>query len=64
MKNQYKLRITKCYLVEVIDKNGCVQEYRDRGSYIEASDYCFGSKEDAKRIGEQLIGYIENSDAE
>lgn len=38
------IRITRCYLVEYIDKDGKEVE----------SDFCFGTKEDAKKLGNQL----------
>lgn len=58
----YKLRITKCYLVEVVNKDGYVQDYYQDGSCHEASDYCFGTKEDAKRTGQRLIEYVKESE--
>ena len=38
------IRITKCYLVEYIDKSGKEID----------SDFCFGSKEDAVLLGEKI----------
>ena len=38
------IRITKCYLVEYIDKNE--KEL--------CSDFCFGNKEDAEKLGKKL----------
>ena len=38
------LRITRCYLVEHID---------DNGKQI-SSDFCFGTKEDALKVGRKL----------
>lgn len=60
----FKLRITKCYLVEVVDKDGNEQEYRRDGNVYEASDFCFGTKEDAKKLGEQMIKWVEGSENE
>lgn len=39
-----KIRITKCYLVEVTDAEG----------YEIESDYAFGTRKDAEIIGERL----------
>lgn len=38
------IRITKCYLVEYIDDNE--KEL--------CSDFCFGNREDAEKLGEKL----------
>lgn len=38
------IRITRCYLVEYIDKNGKEVE----------SDFCFGTKEDAEKLAMKL----------
>ena len=38
------VRITKCYLVEYVDNNG--KEL--------CSDFCFGTKKDAEKVGERL----------
>ena len=43
-RDNYKLRITKCYLVEVCDKN----EKEILG------DFCFGAKEEAIAFGDRL----------
>lgn len=54
-KEKMKIRITKCYLVEVVDENGMVYEFENRYGQLEvADDYCFGTKEDAKKLGEDL----------
>lgn len=63
-KPKYKLRITKCYLVEVVDENGYVHDYCQDGRSIEASDYCFGTKEDAIKTGNELIKWVEESEEE
>lgn len=58
-----RLRITKCYLVEVIDKDGNVQYYKDiDGMDMVADDYCFGTKEDAKKVGQSLIEMVKESE--
>lgn len=60
MSNKLKLRITKCYLVEVIDEQGNVCEVYDNfGDLQVADDFCFGTKEDAKKLGESLIDWVE-----
>lgn len=62
MADKLKLRITKCYLVEVIDKDGYVQEGYDKfGDPFVADDYCFGTKQDAIRLGNELIELVEKS---
>lgn len=38
------IRITKCYYVEHIDSNGKAL----------CSDFCFGNREEAKKVGEEL----------
>lgn len=55
MTEELRIRITKCYLVEVVDKNGYVQEYYQDGSCHDVSDYCFGTKQDAMETGRRLI---------
>lgn len=40
-----KVQITKCYLVQILDKDG----------YELECDYSFVNKEDAKRIGERML---------
>lgn len=57
-----KIRITKCYLVEVVDKDGYVQEYRQDGELYEASDYCFGTKEDALKTGNIIKEWVQNKE--
>ena len=48
----YKIRITKCYLVELIDKDGYIQQ----GSYNnDLTDFCFGTKQDAISTGNRLL---------
>lgn len=60
-----RLRITKCYLVEVVDKQGNVQYYKDiDGMETVADDYCFGTKVDAERVGKSLIKLVEESEVE
>lgn len=62
-KGKYKLRITRCWLVEVVDKDGYVQEYTDSyGMLNVADDYCFGTKEDAIKTGNELIKLVEKSE--
>jgi len=62
MRNgKLKVRITKCYLVEVIDKDGFVQYWDEHGTNRTADDYCFGTKEDAKLVGEDLMRLVEES---
>lgn len=55
------LRITKCYLVEVIDKDGNVQTFKNYGSDEVADDYYFGTKKDAIEMGRRLIALVEKS---
>lgn len=43
--NICKIRITKCYLVEICDKSGKAQE----------SDFCFGTKEDCYKLADRMI---------
>lgn len=59
-----KVRITRCYLVEVVDKKGFVYTYYDRGYDKEASDFCFGTKEDAKELGKCLMKEVIESKEE
>lgn len=48
----YKIRITKCYLVELIDKDGNIQQ----GNYNnDLTDFCFGTKQDAIITGKRLL---------
>lgn len=50
MAKATKVRITKCYLVEICDKDGNELE----------SEYTFVSYQDAKKLGQQMInGYNE-----
>lgn len=48
-----KIRLTKCWLVEVTDDNGKEITY----------DFSFGNKEDAKKLGEKLKVEMENHTA-
>lgn len=61
MSDKLKLRITRCYLVEVVDKDGYVQRFNRYGCEEEANDFCFGTKEDAKKVGQRLIEWVEES---
>lgn len=62
---KYRIRITKCYLVEVVDKDGNVQYYKDvDGMETVADDYCFGTKADAEQTGKRLVKWVEESEEE
>lgn len=62
MAKKLKLRITKCYLVEVVDEKGYVQEFYDRFGDAQIADaYVFGTKEDAQKEGQGLIRLVERS---
>lgn len=45
MEKAVKVQITKCYLVQILDKAGNELE----------CDYSFVSREDAKKIGERML---------
>ena len=62
MAKKLKLRITKCYLVEVVDEQGYVQYYEQDGMDYVADDYVFGSKEEAKKRGETLTQWVRESE--
>lgn len=47
-----KVRVTKCYLVQVLD---------DDGNEV-ACEYVFGDKEDAKQVGKKLKEDIKHND--
>ena len=65
MAKKLKVRITKCYLVEVIDENGYVQYWKDPfGLENVADDYCFGNKDDAVRRGKELMEWVQESEDE
>lgn len=58
----YKIRVTKCYLVEVVDKDGNIQEFNNNYGQTEfADDYYFGDKEGAIILGENLVKLVERS---
>ena len=60
---KYKLRITKCWLVEVTDNKGFVQKYKSESGRIKrADDFCFGTKEEAKQLGNKLMKLVNNND--
>lgn len=56
-----KLRITKCYLVEVVDEQGNEQFFNRYGCEEVASDYCFGTKADAEKTGQRLMEWVKES---
>lgn len=62
MANKLKVRITKCYLVEVVDKNGYVQFYTNKGEECTADDFCFGTKDDAMDLGRKMIEKVKESE--
>lgn len=63
MAKKLKVRLTRCYLVEVVDEKGNVQEYIDvDGTSNVADDYCFGTKEDAMRVGNTMIEWVKESE--
>lgn len=64
MAKKLKLRITKCYLVEVVDKDGYVQYWEQDGIDNVADEYVFGTKEDAIKTGNKLMQWVEESNAE
>ena len=51
---EYKTRITKCYLVEVTDKDGYAV-LNSEGEPIDS--YVFGKLENAKATGKGLVEY-------
>lgn len=52
---KYKLRVTRCYLVELVDKNENIVETDIHGMTELLDEYCFGTKEDAIKTGERLL---------
>lgn len=61
---KYKVRLTRCWLVELVDKDGYVATYDPHCGGEEILDtYCFGTKEDAIKAGEDLLRLKEKEDA-
>lgn len=48
----YKIRITRCYFVELIDKDGYIQQGKYNNNL---ADFCFGTKQDAIITGKRLL---------
>lgn len=56
----YRIRLTRCWLVELVDKDESVVEGTDRyGDPYVCDEYCFGTKEDAVKEGESLLRLTE-----
>lgn len=60
---KYKIRLTRCWLVELVDNEERVEEAYVHGRYEELDSYCFGTKEQAIAEGERLL-YIKESEEE
>lgn len=59
-----KIRVTKAYLVEVTDKDGYLLYMDDYGKQVSASDWCFGNRQEALALGEQLKKMVLEKGAE
>ena len=57
---KYRIRLTRAYLVEVVDENEHVVEHEVLGQRAVLDSYCFGTKEQAIKEGLMMINWKES----